>query len=84
MYVQMLPFYSICLLTYSHIKIFVAAHKAENVLHAFLNIFLAQHQYACGFLITYSRVSAAIFHKWESGLWTLQQTNINPLSTSGS
>ena len=54
MYVQVLPFYNICLLTYFHVKIFVGVHKAENVLHSFYehSIFLGQHQYAYGFLIS--------------------------------
>ena len=76
MYVQVLSFYNICLLTYFHIKIFVGVHKAENVLHAFYrhSMFLGQHQNAYGFLINDSRVSAAIFHEWQTGLGTLQKT----------
>ena len=31
-----------------------------------------------------SRISAAIFREWQTGLWALQQTNINPLCTNGS
>ena len=48
------------------------------------SMFLGQHQYAHGFLINDSGVSAAIFREWQTGLWTLQKTNINPLCTSGS
>ena len=37
-------------------------------------MFLGQHQYPHGFLINDSRVSAAIFREWQTGLWTLQKT----------
>ena len=36
MYIHLLPFYNICLLTSFHIKIFVCANKAENIFHSFL------------------------------------------------
>ena len=50
MYFHVLPFYSICLLTYFHIKIFAFIHEAENVLHALLQtVFYGQPQYAHGF-----------------------------------
>ena len=35
MYVCILPFYNICLLTYFHIKISVYVDEAKNILHAF-------------------------------------------------
>ena len=35
MYVCILPFYNICLLTYFHIKISVYVEEAKNILHAF-------------------------------------------------
>ena len=38
---------------------------------------LGQHQYPHGFLINDSGASATIFHEWQTGLWTLQKTNIN-------
>ena len=38
MYIHVLLFYNICLLTYSHIKIFVDVNEAENVSHVFISI----------------------------------------------
>ena len=34
-YIHVLPFYNICLLTYLHIKMFVRVDETENILHTF-------------------------------------------------
>ena len=70
MYVQVLPFYNICLLTYYGIKIFVPVHKAENVLHAFLKAqcFLDQPQYAFGFR-NFSLIIVVFVISWNSRIY---------------
>ena len=79
LFVNVFPYQKIC----RFINLFIKQKISYTFFYKH-SMFLGQRQYAYGFLTNDSRVLAAIFREWKTGLWTLQQTNMNPLCTSGS